>query len=91
MVEIYNKKSLNWAKELEQLGIGELIITSVNNEGLRCGFDLQIIKKFSEKVNVPFIAHGGCGNIDHIINLVKQTKVSGVAIASILHYSSIKK
>ena len=89
--DLHNKNPLSWAKELEQLGIGELIITSVNNEGLKVGFDLQIIKKISEKVNVPVIAHGGCGNINHIINLVKQTKVSGVAIASILHYSSIKK
>ncbi len=56
--DLHNKNPVNWAKELEQLGIGELIITSVNNEGLKVGFDLQIIKKISEKVNVPVIAHG---------------------------------
>ncbi len=89
--DLHNKNPVNWAKELEQLGIGELIVTSVNNEGLKIGFDLQIIKKIANKVNVPVIAHGGCGNIDHIINLVKKTNVSGVSIASILHYSSIKK
>jgi len=89
--DLYKKNPVQWAKELEDTGVGEIILTSVNNEGLRCGFDIPIIKKISEIVNVPVIAHGGCGNIDHIINLIKKTNVTGVALASILHYASIKK
>jgi len=89
--DLYKKNPVQWAKELEDTGVGEIILTSVNNEGLRCGFDISIIKKISEIVKVPLIAHGGCGNIDHIINLIKKTNVTGVALASILHYTSIKK
>ncbi len=89
--DLYKKNPVQWAKELEDTGVGEIILTSVNNEGLRCGFDISIIKKISEIVKVPLIAHGGCGNIDHIINLIKKTNVTGVALASILHYASIKK
>ncbi len=89
--DLYKKNPVQWAKELEDTGVGEIILTSVNNEGLRCGFDIPIIKKISEIVKVPVIAHGGCGNIDHIINLIKKTNVTGVALASILHYASIKK
>lgn len=89
--DLYEKNPVQWAKELEDTGVGEIILTSVNNEGLRSGFDIPITKKISEIVKVPVIAHGGCGNIDHIINLIKKTNVTGVALASILHYTSIKK
>ena len=89
--DLYEKNPVQWAKELEDTGIGEIILTSVNNEGLKSGFDIPITKKISEIVKVPVIAHGGCGNIDHIINLIKKTNVTGVALASILHYASIKK
>lgn len=89
--DLYEKNPVQWAKELEDTGVGEIILTSVNNEGLRNGFDIPITKKISEIVKVPVIAHGGCGNIDHIINLIKKTNVTGVALASILHYASIKK
>lgn len=89
--DLYEKNPVQWAKELEDTGVGEIILTSVNNEGLRSGFDIPITKKISEIVKVPVIAHGGCGNIDHIINLIKKTNVTGVALASILHYASIKK
>lgn len=89
--DLHEKNPVQWAKELEDTGIGEIILTSVNNEGLKSGFDIPITKKISEIVKVPVIAHGGCGNIDHIINLIKKTNVTGVALASILHYASIKK
>ena len=89
--DLYKKNPVQWAKELEDTGVGEIILTSVNNEGLKSGFDVPIIKKISEIVKIPVIAHGGCGNIDHIINLIKKTNVTGVALASILHYASIKK
>ena len=68
----------------------EIIISSVNNEGLRKGFDLNITKKISNSVSLPVIAHGGAGSLEDIYKIIKNTKISGVGIASILHYDSVK-
>jgi cyclase len=81
---------LSWAKEVERLGAGEILLTSVNNEGMGKGFDLELIKKVSELVNIPVIAHGGCGNVEHIENAISIGGASAVAIASLLHYNAIK-
>lgn len=76
----------DWAKKVEQNGAGEIFLTSVNHEGLKSGFDINVIKKISQKVSIPVIAHGGAGNIKHVIDVVKKTNVSGVAISSLAHY-----
>jgi len=62
----------------------------VNHEGLKKGFDLSLTKKIVEKVSSPVIAHGGAGNVKHIYDVIKHTNVSGVGIASMLHYEAIK-
>ena len=77
-----------WAKKLEDNGIGEIFLTSVNKEGLKSGFDINIIEKISSKLNIPVIAHGGAGNFEHIKKLIKNTNIDGVAISSLLHYST---
>ncbi len=77
---------VKWAKIVEEEGAGEIFLTSVNHEGLKMGFDIKIIKKISQKASIPIIAHGGAGKIEHIIELVKKTNVSGVSISSLLHY-----
>lgn len=79
--------AIEWAKELENLGAGELIITSINQEGTNKGFDIELIKKVSENVTIPVIASGGAGKIGHINDVVNQTEVGAVAIASLLHYN----
>ena len=84
--ELIKKKPFDWAKKLESLGAGELILTSVNKEGLQDGFDLKLINKISRSVKIPVIAHGGAGNFKHVLELVKKTNISGVMIASIFHY-----
>jgi imidazole glycerol-phosphate synthase subunit HisF len=81
---------LSWAKKVEEFGAGEIIITSVNNEGLKKGFDIPLTKKIVEKVSIPVIAHGGAGNLKQIYNVIRYAKVSGVGLASILHYDAIK-
>ena len=81
---------IQWAQKVEENGAGEIIITSVNHEGLKKGFDLPLTKKIVEKVSSPVIAHGGAGNVKHIYDVIKHTNVSGVGIASILHYEAIK-
>lgn len=80
----------NWAKKAEDLGAGEIVITSVDREGTGQGFDLELVKKVSEIVNIPVIAHGGAGNIHHIYEVIEAGKADAVAISSILHYNYIK-
>tara|TARA_Y100000741_G_C18240443_1_gene553468 strand:+ start:236 stop:1081 length:846 start_codon:yes stop_codon:yes gene_type:complete len=84
--ELVNIKPIDWAKKVEDLGAGELILTSVNKEGLRKGFDLKTINQISKSVKIPVIAHGGAGNFMQILNVIKKTNISGVMIASLFHY-----
>ncbi len=80
---------IDWAKKVEQYGAGEIIITSINQEGLRTGFDINLTDKISKKVKIPVIAHGGAGNFKDVLNVINQTNISGVAIASMFHYEAI--
>ena len=77
---------VTWAKKLEDNGIGEIFLTSVNSEGLKNGFDINITKKVSDNVKVPVITHGGAGNFQHVLNVIKNTNVSGVSLSSLFHY-----
>jgi cyclase len=78
---------IEWAKELEQLGAGELMITSIDQEGTRKGFDLDLIKQISALVSIPVIASGGAGNINHIKTIATETQAGAVAVASLIHYN----
>lgn len=84
--DLTNKKILDWSSKLQDYGAGELILTSINKDGLNEGFDINITKKVSRKLTIPVIAHGGCGNVSHVLDLIKKTNISGVIIASFLHY-----
>lgn len=77
---------VDWAKKLENLGVGELVITSVPHEGLMNGCNLGLMKEVREAINLPLIAHGGIGNVSHVLDLA-HSGVDGVVIASALHYS----
>lgn len=77
---------LLWAKRMEDLGAGELMITSVDMEGTKKGFDVVLIEKISNLVSIPVIASGGAGNPQHIMSITSETDVSAVALASLLHY-----
>lgn len=79
---------VKWSKFLENEGVGELIITCVNNEGLMEGFDIQLIKDISNSLQIPVLAHGGAGNFKHIYDVIKKTNISGVILSSILHYQT---
>jgi cyclase len=80
--------AVEWACRLEQLGAGELMVTSIDQEGTKRGFEIPLVEKIAAKVSIPVIASGGAGNPNHIVNLCKQTNVSAVAIAAILHYNT---
>ena len=89
--EISKKKLTEWISEAQQLGIGEIILTSISHEGMGNGFDLKMLELIYDKINVPFIIHGGAGNEKQIYDVLKYDKGSGVAIASLLHYSLIRE
>jgi len=81
-----NKDAIEWAMELEKAGVGEIMITSIDNDGRQKGFDIELINSVTNAVNVPVIASGGAGNSNDIVELCKDTNCDAVAIASILHY-----
>ena len=89
--EISNKKLSDWFYEAQQLGVGEIILTSVPCDGMGNGFDQEILELIYEKIKVPFIIHGGAGNEKQIYDVLKHDKVSGVAISSMLHYSVVRE
>ena len=88
---IINKNPIDWAKKCQDSGAGEIILTSVNNEGLKNGFDIKINEEISSKLQIPVIAHGGAGNFNHIYDLISKTNISGVCVASLFHYDSVLK
>lgn len=80
---------IDWVKKAEDLGIGELLVTSVDREGMCAGFDVELMKAVTSAVNVPVIASGGMGTKEHLLEIVTQGNVDAVAIAHVLHYNKI--
>jgi imidazole glycerol-phosphate synthase subunit HisF len=87
--DLANIDPIIWAKKVENYGAGEIILTSVNNEGLKNGFDITLTNAVSGSVNIPVIAHGGAGSFKDIYDVISKTKISGVGLASILHYEAL--
>ncbi len=75
----------NWCPKVQDLGAGEIVLTSIDNEGTGKGFDLEILSKIRNKLSIPIVAHGGFGNSDHIINAF-ESGANAVALASMIHY-----
>lgn len=75
---------VEWAKELESLGAGEILLTSIDREGTWEGFDLDLVKSVTEAVNIPVIAHGGAGTESHIDEVVRLSGASAVALGSMV-------
>lgn len=81
--------SLDWAKQIEALGAGEILLTSMNNDGTKNGFALDITKAIADNVNIPLIASGGAGSMAHFKAVFEQTKATGALAASVFHYGEI--
>jgi len=77
---------MEWVKEVEQRGAGEILLQSVDHDGRRKGFDIELAQQVVEKVNIPVVIASGAGSLEDIKNLIEIAKPSGVAIASLLHY-----
>ncbi len=82
-------KVLEWARRLEGLGAGELILTSIDYEGTKKGFDVNLNSAVNEALQIPVVFSGGCGELKHLDPFRNLKAPSGVAIASVLHYNLI--
>lgn len=88
----YTGKDVNaWAKEVQDLGAGEIIITSVDKEGTGEGFDIELVSSITKVVDIPVIAHGGAGKKQDISEIILKSDVDAVSLSSLLHYNYIKK
>jgi len=85
--------ALDFAKKMEDCGAGELLVTSMDRDGTQVGYDIDLMSKISTTVNIPIIASGGVGNLDHLVDGIEKGKASAVLAASIFHYGkhSIKE
>ena len=84
------KDVLIWAKQVEDLGAGEILLTSVDHEGTGEGLDIDLIKAIHSKIKIPLIVHGGIGQKEDVFSVVNKIKVSGVAMASLFHYDYLE-
>ena len=84
---------VEWAERMTDYGAGEILLTSMDRDGTRLGFDIELTRKVVDKVNIPVIASGGVGNLDHLVEGVLDGHATGVLAASIFHYgeSTIKE
>jgi len=78
--------AIEWAKKMVELGAGELLVTSMDRDGTREGFDNELMKAITNAVNVPAIASGGVGTLDHLADGVEQGGADAVLAASIFHF-----
>jgi cyclase len=82
-------RTKDWVKEAVDRGAGEILLTSMNNDGTKDGFAIDITKAVSESVNVPVIASGGAGTMEHFTEVFKEGKADAALAASIFHYGEI--
>ncbi|MBH64012.1 MAG: imidazole glycerol phosphate synthase subunit HisF [Alphaproteobacteria bacterium] len=81
--------AVQWACRGEELGAGEILLTSVDQEGTRKGFDVELCRSVSEAVGIPVIVSGGMGATSHVVEVVQQGKADAVAFADVLHYKRV--
>ncbi len=77
-----------WAQQMEQLGAGEILLTSMDQDGKACGYDIAAIRAVTDAVHIPVIASGGAGTLDHLVEAIEQGKADAVLAASIFHYKT---
>ena len=80
-----NKKPLDWLQEVQDLGAGEVVINAMGQDGVKTGYDLELLRSLERKCSIPIIASGGAGGPDDFIDVFKKTQVDGALAASIFH------
>jgi len=78
--------AIEWAREAVALGAGEIVLNSIDADGTKAGYDIEITRRISETVGVPIVASGGAGNLDHMVDVLKEGKADAVLAASIFHF-----
>lgn len=81
--------AIQWAKKVEELGAGEILLTSIDADGTKNGYDIELTNTICSNVRIPVIASGGCGSSDHMVEAFKKTDVDAVLAASIFHYDKL--
>ncbi len=87
--EYTGKDAVGWARELEDRGVGELLVTSIDQEGTKKGYDISLTAQISTKVRIPVIASGGAGSLQDIDAVVRRGHADAVAIATVLHFDEL--
>jgi len=80
------RDALEWGREMERSGAGEILLTSMDRDGTRAGFDLDLTRAFSDALSIPVIASGGVGSLDHLAEGILQGRADAVLAASVFHY-----
>ena len=78
--------AIEWAKQMAELGAGEILLTSMDRDGTRSGFDIDLTRTLADAVTIPVIASGGVGNLDHLVDGIRDGHASAVLAASIFHF-----
>jgi len=82
------RDAVDWAREVVERGAGEIMLTSMDTDGTQDGYDIDLTRAITAAVNVPVIASGGAGTLDHLVEVVKQADADAVLVASIFHYGT---
>jgi len=77
---------LEWVKKCAELGAGEILLTSMDGDGTKAGYDIPMTKAVAEAISIPVIASGGCGSVQHIIEVFEKTNCDAALVASLFHY-----
>lgn len=81
--------AIEWAREGERLGAGEILLTSMDCDGTKNGFDVELTKKVTESVNIPVIASGGCGKLEHFLDIFNKSGCDAALAASLFHFREL--
>ncbi|MGL6107980.1 imidazole glycerol phosphate synthase subunit HisF [Romboutsia sp.] len=82
--------AIKWAIKSVELGAGEIVVNSIDEDGMKNGYDIELLRQISKSVNVPIIASGGAGICEHFYEVIDYAKVDGVLAASVFHFGEIK-
>ena len=81
--------AIEWAKKVIRLGAGEILVTSVDNDGCKIGFDVELIELISKDCPIPITASGGAGKKEHLLALINRCNVNAIAIGTIFHFNNL--
>lgn len=82
-----DREVVSWAKEMEERGVGEIFLYSIERDGMMTGYDLELIKELNKHISIPLIVCGGCGKLSDFVDVVREAEVSAVSAGSIFHFT----